>query len=216
MSKPTTGIRVILRDGFAHVGRLVRAHPVSFALAAGGAIVFALSIIGAAIVIGRVAEELIIPVLDGDVELGSRWVGAVFAIGSIALFKGFGIILRRTGAGWLQFRSRADIRYRLIAHQLGLKLSWLSRQVTGDLLAVTENDARQATFILAPLPFATGASVLLVVTSVLILIIDLPMGLLALGALAVTISIDIIGTRRVFEDFQQVQEQQGVVSGLAH
>ena len=38
MSKPTTSIRVILRDGFAHVGRLVRAHPGSFALAAGGAI----------------------------------------------------------------------------------------------------------------------------------------------------------------------------------
>jgi ABC-type multidrug transport system fused ATPase/permease subunit len=216
MSEPTESIRVVLRDGFAHVGRLLRAHPWAYALAAAGAIAFATSIVAAAVVIGRVSEELIIPVLDGGEALGSRWVGAVVAIGAVALFKGLGIILRRTAAGWLQFRSQADMRYRLIAHQLGLKLSWFSRQTTGDLLAVTETDARQATFILAPLPFATGATVLLIITTVIVFVLDVWMGALAVSALVLTVVIDVFGTRRVFFDFEKVQETRGKLSGLAH
>ncbi|MDH3729793.1 MAG: ABC transporter ATP-binding protein/permease [Acidimicrobiia bacterium] len=216
MSEQPESIRVVLSDGFAHVGRLLRAHKWAFALAASGAIAFATAIVAAAVVIGRVSEELIIPVLDGGEPLGRRWVGAVVAIGAVALFKGFGIILRRTAAGWLQFRSQADMRYRLISHQLGLKLSWFNRQSTGDLLAVTETDARQATFILAPLPFATGATVLLVITTVIVTAIDVWMGLLAIGALVLTIVIDVFGTRRVFADFEKVQQTRGKVSGLAH
>jgi ABC-type multidrug transport system fused ATPase/permease subunit len=42
------------------------------------------------------------------------------------------------------------------------------------------------------------------------------MGLLAVGALGITIAIDVFGTRRVFADFEKVQEQQGVVAGIAH
>ncbi|MEE8331043.1 MAG: ABC transporter ATP-binding protein [Acidimicrobiia bacterium] len=209
-------IRVVLREGFAHVGRLLRAHKWAFTLAASGAIAFATSIVVAAVVIGRVSEELIIPVLDGGEPLENRWIGAVLAIGAVALFKGLGIILRRTAAGWLQFRSQADMRYRLIAHQLGLKLSWFNRQSTGDLLAVTETDARQATFILAPLPFATGATVLLVITTAIVTMIDVWMGLLAISFLVVTIVIDVFGTRRVFADFEKVQQTRGKVSGLAH
>jgi ABC-type multidrug transport system fused ATPase/permease subunit len=216
MSDPAKSIQSVLRDGFAHIARMVRAHPWAYAIAASGAIVFVSSIVLSAVIIGRVTEELILPVLDAEVPLGSKWVGAVAAIGAVALFKGFGIILRRGGAHWLQFRTRADIRYRLVSHQLGLKLSWLNRQVTGDLLAVAENDARQATWILGPLPFATGAVVLLIITFAIVLVIDIPMGLLALGALVLTIAIDVFGTRRVFADFEQVQAQQGVVSGIAH
>lgn len=216
MSEKTESIRVVLRDGFAHVGRLLRAHKWAFALAASGAIAFATAIVAAAVVIGRVSEELIIPVLDGGEPLEDRWVGAVLAIGAVALFKGLGIILRRTAAGWLQFRSQADMRYRLIAHQLGLKLSWFNRQSTGDLLAVTETDARQATFILAPLPFATGATVLLVITTAIVTVIDVWMGLLAISFLVLTIVIDVFGTRRVFADFEKVQKTRGKVSGLAH
>lgn len=216
MTEPTESIRVVLRDGFAHVGRLLRAHPWAYALAAGGAIAFATSIVAAAVVIGRVSEDLIIPVLDGGEPLGNKWVGAVVAISAVALFKGLGIILRRTAAGWLQFRSQADMRYRLIIHQMGLKLSWFSKQATGNLLAVTETDARQATFILAPLPFATGAAVLLVITTVIVFILDLWMGLLAVSALVLTIVIDVFGTRRVFSDFEKVQETRGKLSGLAH
>ncbi len=216
MSEQMESIRVVLRDGFAHVGRLLRAHKWAFTLAASGAIAFATAIVAAAIVIGRVSEELIIPVLDGGEPLEDRWIGAVLAIGAVALFKGLGIILRRTAAGWLQFRSQADMRYRLIAHQLGLKLSWFNRQSTGDLLAVTETDARQATFILAPLPFATGATVLLVITTAIVTVIDVWMGLLAISFLVVTIVIDVFGTRRVFADFEKVQQTRGKVSGLAH
>lgn len=206
----------VLRDGFKLIGRFVRARPWSFALAVTGALLFAGAIVAAAVVVGRVTDELIIPVLDGGEELGTRWVGAVAAVGAVAVWKALGITLRRTAAGWLQFRTQADVRYRLIEHQLGLELSWFSRQSTGDLLAVSETDARQGTFILAPLPFGTGATLLLIGTIGVISYIDWVLGLLALVSLVTIVAIDIRGAWRTFEAFETVQVSRGVVSAIAH
>lgn len=216
MAEPLPPLREILRDGFGLIGRLVRAHPVAFSLAVLGASAFALAIVAAALVIGWVTDNVIIPVLEEGEPLGDLWVAAVAAVLGVAVFKGAAIILRRTAATWLQFRSQADLRFRLIAHQLKLKLSWFNRQATGDLLAVSETDARQATFILAPLPFATGGTLLLVVSVVIIFVLDPILGAIALASLVTTISIDVYGMWRIFHRFQAVQERRGVVSRIAH
>ena len=60
----------------------------------------------------------------------------------------------------------------LLAHQLKLDMPWFSRQATGDLLSVSEVDSGQATFILGPLPFGTGAIVLLVAASITMLLTE--------------------------------------------
>lgn len=216
MAEPLPPLREILRDGFGLIGRLVRAHPVAFSLAVLGASAFAVAIIAAALVIGWVTDNVIIPVLEEGEPLGDLWVTAVAAVLAVAVFKGAAIILRRTAATWLQFRSQADLRFRLIAHQLKLKLSWFNLQTTGDLLAVSETDARQATFILAPLPFATGGTLLLVVSVVIIFVLDPILGAIALASLVTTIAIDVYGMWRIFHRFQAVQERRGVVSRIAH
>ena len=58
-------MRTVVRDGFRLIGRFVRARPWSFGLAVAGAVMFAAAIVAAAVVVGRVTDELIVPVLDG-------------------------------------------------------------------------------------------------------------------------------------------------------
>lgn len=209
-------IKLVLRDGFALVGRFVRARPVSFSLAVTGALVYASAIVASALVVGRVTDDLIIPVLGGEVALGSRWVGGVLLIAGVAAYKAAGITLRRTFAGWFQARTQADLRYRLIDHQMRLRLSWLSRQSTGDLLAVSETDGRQCTFILGILPNGTGAMLLLIGSVAVITWVDPLLGLMTLVGLAGIIALDLRGSWATFGAFQQVQASRGVVSGVAH
>jgi ABC-type multidrug transport system fused ATPase/permease subunit len=209
-------LSVVLRDGLALVRRFVRARPGAFALAVGGATVFASAIVVAALVVGRVTDDLIIPVLDGGAPLGSRWVGGVLMIGGVAAYKAAGITLRRTFAGWLQGRTQADLRYELIDHQMRLRLGWFRKQSTGDLMAVSETDGRQATYILAPLPFGTGSALLLLASVGIITWIDPLLGLITLVGLAGIIAIDLRGSWRTFEAFEAVQRSRGVVSGIAH
>jgi len=209
-------LSVVLRDGLALVRRFVRARPGAFALAVGGATVFASAIVLAAVVVGRVTDDLIIPVLDGGLPLGSRWVGGVVLIAGVAAYKAAGITLRRTFAGWLQGRTQADLRYQLIDHQMRLRLAWFRRQSTGDLMAVSETDGRQATYILAPLPFGTGSLLLLLASIGIITWIDPLLGSITLVGLAGIIAIDLRGSWRTFEAFQAVQHSRGMVSGIAH
>jgi ATP-binding cassette subfamily B protein len=209
-------IRLVLRDGFALVGRFIRARRASFALAVTGALVCSSAIVASAIVVGRVTDDLIVPVLRGGEPVGSRWVGGVLLIAGVALYKAAGISLRRTFAGWFQARTQADLRYRLIDHQMHLRLSWLSRQSTGDLLAVSETDGRQATYILAPLPNGTGSLLLLIGSMAVIIWVDPVLGLMTLTGLAGIIALDLRGSWATFNAFQQVQRSRGVVSGIAH
>lgn len=209
-------LSVVLRDGLALVRRFVRARPGAFTLAVGGATVFASAIVVAALVVGRVTDDLIIPVLDGGLPLGSRWVAGVLLISGVAAYKAAGITLRRTFAGWLQGRTQADLRYELIDHQMRLSLGWFRRQSTGDLMAVSETDGRQATYILAPLPFGTGSALLLLASVGIITGIDPVLGLITLIGLAGIIAVDLRGSWRTFEAFEAVQRTRGVVSGIAH
>jgi ATP-binding cassette subfamily B protein len=209
-------LKVVLRDGFAMIRRFIAARPWAFALAVSGATVYASAIVAAALVVGRVTDDLIVPVLDQGQPVGNKWVAGILLIAGVAAYKAAGISLRRIFAGWLQGRTQADLRYRLVEHQLRLHLSWFNRQSTGDLLAVSETDGRQATYILAPLPYGTGSLLLLLGSIGLISWIDPVLGLITLLGLAGIIALDLRGSWRTFEAFQAVQRSRGVVSGIAH
>ncbi|MDP8959895.1 MAG: ABC transporter ATP-binding protein/permease [Actinomycetota bacterium] len=206
----------VVRGGLGLIAQFVRRRPASFALAVTGAAAFASAIVASAVVVGWVTDRLIIPVLDGGEPVAGRLLPAVLLILGVATWKAAGITLRRTAAGWLQFHTQADLRSRLMEHQLDLRLSWFSRRTTGDLLAVTESDASQATWVLAPLPYGTGVSLLLVGSVVVITVIDPWLGLITLAALAGIVSADVWGAWRTFRLYEEVQELRGRMSGVAH
>jgi ABC-type multidrug transport system fused ATPase/permease subunit len=177
---------------------------------------FASAIIASALVIGWVTDTLVIPVLDGGESPRGRIFPAVAAVLGVALWKSTGIVLRRFGASWLQQNSQADIRMKLIRHQLDLKLGWISRRSTGDLLAVTDSDASQAIWILGPLPYGTGVSLLMIGTVALIFSLDVWLGLITLVAVVAIVAIEIKGSWSAFSQFENVQTLRGEVSEVAH
>jgi ATP-binding cassette subfamily B protein len=206
----------VLRRGLKLISSFVRRRPKPFVRAVTGAAMFASAIILSAYVIGRITDNLIIPVLDGGESIDGRLLPAVTAVLGVAVWKATGIVMRRFGASWLQQNTQADIRLRLIRHQLDLKLGWISRRSTGDLLAVTDSDASQAIWILGPLPYGTGVSLLLIGTVVLIFSLDPWLGLLTLVSAVAIVALEIKGSWTAFSQFELIQKLRSEVSDVAH
>jgi ABC-type multidrug transport system fused ATPase/permease subunit len=206
----------VLRDGIRLIWRFVKGHPAAFGLAVFGAALFAGAIIASAWVIGRVTDQVIIPILDQGTSPQGLLVPAAAAILAVAVIKAVGIVMRRSSAGWLQFRTRQDVRNQLLAHQLSLRMSWLNRQSIGDLLAVADADVDQGTGVLGPLPYATGVSLLLVGTIVMITLIDPWLGLGATIGLIVVVVVDIRGSWITYGLWEKVQQSRGEVAAVAH
>ena len=171
----------------------MRRHPAAFALAVLGAAGFAAAIVASAFVIGNATDSVIVPVLDGGEAINGRLWPAVTAVIAVAVWKAVAITLRRTAAGYLQYANLIDVRRELVDRMLRLEMSWYRRQSIGDLLAVTDADASQATFILAPIPYGTGASLLLIGSVAMILTIDPVLAAVTFFSLALIMSIDIRG-----------------------
>ncbi|MDX1449505.1 MAG: ABC transporter ATP-binding protein [Acidimicrobiia bacterium] len=208
--------RSLVVDGARLIAGFVRAHPASFAIAVFGSFNFAAAIVVSALVVGRVTDDVIVPVLDGGEPIDGRLRGAVIALALIAVWKATGIVIRRSGATWMQARTQADLRTRLIEHLLGLELSWIRRQSTGDLLAVSDSDAGQATYVLGPFPFASGAFMLLVGSIVIVFVIEPFLGLIAAVGLLSKVVVDVTGAWRTFAAFETVQARRGETSSVAH
>ncbi len=208
--------RAVLREGLGLVGRYARARPFPFGLAVLGAALYAGAIIAASRVIGWVTDTVILPVLASGDPLEGRLRLAVAVIIGVAVWKASAIILRRNSAGYLQFRTQQDVRESLIDHELRLELAWFGRQSVGDLLAVADNDARQATGVLAPFPYASGVSLLILGTIVLMFLVDPWVGLATLVGLGTVIAIEVRAAVNVYPFWEGIQRQVGQVSRVAH
>jgi len=206
----------VLRDGFRIVGRFVRAHPWSFGLAVTGAAMFAAAIIAASAVIGWITDTAIIPVLTEGADASEKVWGVVAAVLLVSLWKAVAIVLRRTSAGWLQLRNQQDLRRMLIEHQMELELSWFGRQSIGDLLAVADNDTDRGTNVLAPLPYATGVSLLVIGSVILMALLDPWLGLVAFVGMSIVIYVEGLSAISLYPFWEGIQTQVGVVSGVAH
>ena len=216
MDHPPTRISQIYREGFALIAELLRPRKWQFAGGAAGASMFALALIATARIIGWTTDNVIIPGLDERRDVSSSLGTALWIIVVIAIWKAIGIIIRRIFAGYLQYRTRIDIRRRLLAHQLRLDMPWFSRQATGDLLSVSEVDSGQATFILGPLPFGAGSIVLLVAASITLLMTDVWLGVAAIVGIVVTLFSELDGMRRTFDAYDRAQQLRGEVAAAAH
>jgi ATP-binding cassette, subfamily B, bacterial len=216
MEQPELTPWSVLRDGGRLIWRFVRRHPVSFTIAVLGAATYAAAIIAASLVIGWVTDTIAIPVLDGGESYEGLLIPAALAVLAVAVVKAVGIIVRRTGAGYLQLRTRQDIRNDLLDHELSLKMAWFSKQSIGDLLAVADSDVDQGTGVLGPLPYATGVILLLVGSFVMITLIDPWIGFGAFVGLWIVIAVDIKGSWVTYRLWEKVQVARGKVSSVAH
>lgn len=206
----------VVREGAAHLVRLVRLRPGGIAVAVLGALAFVAGVLATSIVVGDLTDRLLVPVLEEGAVRGPRLRDAVLLLAGVGLWRAIGITLRRTGAGWAQFGAVADLRRRLVQHQLGLSLRWYARQRVGDLLAVNDGHVRTATFVLGPLPFATGAVLLSAGSVALVVALDPVLGAVVTAIVVAAVVGELVAAWRTFSAFELEQHRKARVARVAH
>ena len=206
----------VVVGGARLIARLIRAMPVRFLLALLGALLFTAAIIASALVVGDATDDLIVPVLQEGEAIAGRLAPIVWLLVGVAVWKAAGIVLRRGSATALQATAQTELRRQLIRTLFATSLRSYDRLGVGDLLSTADVDTRQATFVLAPLPFATGVLGLLFASVGVITWTDPVLGATVLLLLVTVVAIDLRGSWLTFEGMEEAQRRRGRVAAVAH
>jgi ATP-binding cassette, subfamily B, bacterial len=198
------------------VVRLVRATPWRFVGAVTAALLFTAAIVVSALVVGDATDQVIVPVLEEGEAIEGRLAPYLWLLLGVAAWKAIAIVLRRAAATSLQITAQTELRRQLVRSLFRTSLRAYDRRGVGDLLSTADVDTRQATFVLGPLPFATGVVGLVVATIAVITWTDPVLGLIALVLLALVVAVDLRGAWLTFEGMEEVQRRRGHVAAVAH
>ena len=194
----------------------VRLAPKPFGLAVGGSVLYAITTVASSAVLGWVVDNVVAPrFTEGRVASGTVIAG-ILAILAVGVCKSVGIVMRRLGAMTAQAQVQAVLRGRVIDKYLDLPLSFHRARPTGELLAHADGDAEAATGVLAPLPWATGILVLLVVTGGWLVATDPFLGVIGLVLLPSVLLVNVAFERRLEVPANQAQERYGDLSAVAY
>ncbi|MBW3659380.1 MAG: ABC transporter ATP-binding protein/permease [Actinobacteria bacterium] len=206
----------LMRRGLRLIGLALREAPAPFTVGGIGAGLYAGMTVLSAVVLGWITDDVVgAAFAAGEIDRGLLWlaVGALVGVGTL---KATGVLGRRLGAYAAQYRLQSIYRRRVTRQYLTLPIEWHRRHSTGELLSNANADIESAFFIAAPLPMSFGASVMLIVTAVLLLLTD-PF----LAAIGFTVGPAIAGVnwyfaRRMRLAAMQAQQKRADVSETAH
>jgi ATP-binding cassette, subfamily B, bacterial len=206
----------LLRRGVTVMWRQVRLHPIPFAIAVLGAMVYALGIVAQSWVLGQVVDRVVAPrFASGDFALGAT-VAAACAIAAVGLIKTAGIICRRVAATTASAKIGATLRERLTDQYLWLPLEYHHRKPAGELLSHAEGDIHAASELIGPMPFATGVIALLFGAATWLVLTDPFLAAVGLAVVPITLAINLLYQRRVERWTTLAQQRLGTVSSVAH
>jgi ATP-binding cassette subfamily B protein len=204
------------RSAVRLIRELVRLHPRPFMIAVGGAAVFALCTVASSIVIQWVIDHVIEPKFDtGDIRLGTVLSGLGLIVG-VGLLRAAGVVVRRTWAGIAHWRIAETLTGNVVDRLVEQPITWHQRRPSGDLAARAGVDVDAATDVLSPLPFASGVVLMVFVSAVWLVLIDVPLGLMAVAVFPVLIAINISYQHRVDRHYTEAQDHLGDLSGAVH
>ncbi len=213
LASPSTAV---LRRGFRLLGRAISEQRGIFTVALLASALFGGMTVANAFVLGEITGRVVLPSLrDGEVATGSL-VLAGLAILGVAVLKIIGILGRRIGAGIMQYRLQASYRRQVSRQYLRLPLSWHHRHPTGQLLSNANSDVEASWYPIAPLPFACGAILMLVITAVALVVIDPVLALIGLVVFPTIFAINIVYSRVMSPRVSRAQQLRAEVSGIAH
>lgn len=205
----------MLQRGIRIIGSYIAAHPLPFAIAVGGAAVYAAATVGSTIVLGRVVDDVVVPGL-GDGVASSTVLRAALAIVAVGLVRAGGIVTRRYFAGMTGARMQATLRTRVVERYLELPLAYHRAHPTGELLAHAQADIDAATEVIHPLPYST-AVVLLIVFAVAALVATDPfLALIGCTILPLLAYFNRLYMARVEQPLSRALERIGDLSAVAH
>jgi len=195
---------------------LTRLHPKPFALAVAGASVFALCTIGSSIAVRRITDNVIVPRFDeGDVAVSTVFasIGLIIAIGFV---RAIGVVVRRMFAGIAMWRIARSLGEQVVDRLVRQPISWHQRRPDGDLVARAGVDTDAAVSVLAPIPFATGTALLIVVSAVWLIVSDVVIGGIAVVVFPILIGTNVLYQRRVDRYYTEAQDHLGKLSASVH
>jgi ATP-binding cassette, subfamily B, bacterial len=191
-------------------------HKRSFALAVGGAAVFAACTVLWSVLIRWVTDDIILPRFeDGSVAAGTV-AGVLGVLIAVSLVRAAGVIVRRVFAGITAWGSAEEITNDVVAKVVEQPASWHRRQSTGDLITRAGVDAEAATSILHPLPFAASVIIMLILSTAWLLITDPLLGAVAMLLFPVLVVLNVAYQRRAGVHFDTAQGELGLLSSAVH
>jgi ABC-type multidrug transport system fused ATPase/permease subunit len=206
----------VIRRGLRVLASGARQEPWIFAFAVLGSSLFAVMTVGSAYVLGRVTQRVVIPDISSGHTTKASLAAASAAIVGVAVLKSIGIAGRRIGAGITQFRLQATYRRRVTRQYLRLPLSWHRRHPTGQLLSNANADVEAMWFPMAPTPYAVGACVMVVITTIGLLLTDWVLTLIGLVVFPVVGLINSIYAQVMSGRLTVAQQLRADVSAVAH
>ena len=196
--------------------QLLKLHPQPFFIAVAGASVYAICTVASSFGLGYVVDEVIIPRFQSDIINQQTFVTACLIVIGIGLLRAVGVVIRRSYAGISHWSTSESLSTQLIRHTMRQPTSWHQKHMTGDLVARIGVDSDTAAAVLGPLPFSTSVVLLVALTSFWLVVIDTPLGLLAVTIIPLLFALNIGYQRRIDRHFDSAQKALGDLSEAVH
>lgn len=195
---------------------LLRFHPRPFLIAVGGASLYAVCTVASSYGLGFVIDEVVLPRFQSGVSDVSAYFTACLIVIGIGLLRAVGVVFRRSYAGVSHWSTSESLSKKLVRHVMNQPSMWHQRRMTGDLVARIGVDSDTAAQVLGPLPFSTSVVLLVFLTSVWLVVIDVPLGILALVVIPVLFALNLGYQRRIDRHYDSAQEALGSLSEAVH
>ena len=180
-----------LQTAIGLVRVLTSFHRRTFVIAVIGAAVYATCTVASSFGVGYLVDEVILPRFSSkQVPVGSLIIGSLIIVG-IGLLRAAGVVVRRSFAGITEWRTAQSLSMLVVRRVMSQSSLWHKRHMTGDIVARIGVDSDAAVGVLAPLPFSTSVVLLVVLSSIWLVIVDAPLGLLALFIIPVLLLLNI-------------------------
>ena len=207
--------RTLLR-GLALLGMAIRSQPRPFAVAVAGSALYAGAIVAAAVVLGEVTDRVILPAFSAGQATAAALATVGGLIVGVGVAKSAGIVLRRVGAAYMQYRLHATYRREVTRRYQRLPLTWHRRHSTGELLSNANADVEAAFAPIAMLPFAVGVAVLLVATAGTLLLTDVYVAVVGGLVVPAMVVVNVRYNMRIKGPATRAQQHKADVSAVAH
>ena len=212
--KPSVSSR--LRDATALLKVLVRYEPRYFGIAVSGAAVYALCTVASSFAIGWTIDNVIIAFFDsGSLQSKKYLLGGGLIIG-IGLTRAVGVVVRRSFAGVTEWNVAAKLSQAVVAKVMSQPAQWHGRQMTGDLVSRVGVDVDATVGVLAPLPFSTSVLILVVTSGIWLVVVDVPLGLVALLLIPCLLLLNVGYQKRIDVYYDRAQHELGELSEAVH
>lgn len=205
-----------LREASDLLKVLVRYEPRSFAIAVCGAAVYAICTVASSFAVGWTIDNVIIAYFDAGSLDTSRYVIGGSLIVGIGLTRAVGVVIRRSFAGVTEWNVAAKLSQAVASKVMRQPAQWHGSQMTGDLVSRVGVDVDATVGVLAPLPFSTSVLVLVVTSGIWLVVVDVPLGLVALLLIPCLLLLNVGYQKRIDVFYDRAQHELGELSEAVH